>query len=124
MRLKLVNRARTVSFHRPTLPMKNCMPSGQTVKILNELTIIPIQVNDAKDITRENEKFNRVAIDVFLAAQVARQKGLRPSHARHREPPRPPSAAPQAMPGGLRRGGGVRKSAVNKKTHTGSRAGI
>ena len=56
--------------------MKNCMPSGQTVKILNELTIIPIQVNDAKDITRENEKFNRVAIDVFLAAQVARQKGM------------------------------------------------
>ncbi|MGD8670693.1 MAG: hypothetical protein PVF31_11440, partial [Desulfobacterales bacterium] len=28
-------------------------------------------------------------------------------HARHREPPRPPSAAPQAMPGGLRRGGRV-----------------
>ncbi len=28
--------------------------------------------------------------------------------ARHREPPRPPSAAPQAMPGGLRRGGRVK----------------
>jgi len=30
-------------------------------------------------------------------------KNLRKSLARHREPPRPPSAAPQAMPGGLRR---------------------
>ncbi len=46
------------------------MPYGQTVNILNGLLIIPIQVNDTGDIARKNEKFNRKAIDVFLAAQL------------------------------------------------------
>jgi hypothetical protein len=48
------------------------MPSGQTVNILNGLLIIPIQVNDTGDIARENEKFNREAIDVFFTGWVSR----------------------------------------------------